>query len=961
MAVTVTPSRGASATREGDFDVEQYEKEMTGPLAASADETISAVFAYHISSFQDIRFITPSNRFCLSEHYASTGRFLIDTFSGDLTSSHTLPHPFWTKISLWMLVVCLLGKAKGIDNVEETFSVHTIDSSSSVKILDSYLTSGWKYCRYLRYKLVRPSRAFHRLLFYNAVLARWRGEFVTLLGQDAKTLRKEIRRQDASLRNQQLQIDSLIRKTSISEERYQQHEKVIARASSQMLGFPGNLSNMTPNPDAIRKLEQRLESAHADFRDQKQMIASLEKDVRCLQPRKDWMSGFSNQDRVGHLAQSVTTNPTACEKEEATVPPSIEETAARLKEQISIYERYMIDSICTMEKQLAAQQAVLDENRHKLQNLYTLAATKSADPPEAHLGAEEIKELLEKKFKAVVIQSKNKFDIYEARMAALEDVYKPVQQTLTVENRLENLEYDVGNTVGQLEGLTIQTGETADSISALPDRVDNLRLDIKNVIKKATEATDPEALASLSRDTELLHGRIENLERHHKSALTKTLAGSFAALDHSVKQSRLNVSVNYLGLKQQVDWLKDDVHTLDMHVAERLQLIDIFLSQVERTPAERLLLVPAYTADGTPDLKDGTLFPRPTTASSDSVGETHRTTQVNPPAPLPNNQRLPAADTVQAEESTSVLRSTTSSDLRGMIFESLQGDVGGLTARYLAVKNTFKAASSAWSSIGRKGSAETGGDRLELTNTSSTDQSQNSLGSSTGEAAILNDHHRDEGLGQHLRPEPSIGNSSQRYLESAAALSLSSPSTASSQLSPMSTTSDELPANALFTVTVNEHGTSLRLPLTVQQQVRPSIDKHQTLSLEDFERFKEEIEERLTALKDNLRSNYGTQAAFITDIPAFDLHPAPPEPNVFLAKTMVQALKALMTGLQNTVFRTTSRVVLHENRVKQLLDETEALLKYNFGATSIAQTATQTNAQNLKTSISNINWRLYNL
>ncbi|KAJ9125956.1 hypothetical protein QFC24_002741 [Naganishia onofrii] len=944
------------------------------------------------------------------------------------------------------------------------------------------LTDGW-----LCSKLPNLHLVFNRMLWHKTAFVGWMQTSATSPGGQTEALREEIDRQDITLHHLQLQIDTLMREKKVNQKQYQEYYTTIARTSSQLLGLAGSYSDLRQRIIPILDLRQRFESVDEELQAQKQTTASIEKDIRNLQRRQDWMTMFSKRDRHLQLKHNVAATPKPA-SEEINPISSFEETAAALGKQISIHKRYVSDSIRAIENRQAVQQAVLDSYGDKLVHLSSLAVKpadpqtlaaleeqisfhkrhvtdtiravekrqvmhqavldsyaaklehlsslieKWPEPPETCSSDEEIKALLEKKFKSVVTQSKNKFDIHEARITALEkDVYKPIQQTLPVEDRLENLEYDVENSVDQLKDLTKQTSDTIDSISVLHDRVDNLRLDMKNVVRKATDTTDPETVSSMSRDIEILHARIGNLKTLHNDSISnlsreleeqvakinakidadlnrvrsrwhhadKCRADRHNALDQSLKESLHTVSINYMGLKQHVDELKHGMIKLETGVADRLQLlIDTFLPDDEESPLEPSR-ARSNPSDRMRTSETVTLLSRILTSSIGLSEEMQHNTSDPAGAGLPDNQQQPTVgENTHADEGSASREDIDSSLLQiDTVADRVQKKVGYLTARYFALKDAFRTASFASrSSMPYEDSAQAGIDKLEESAGigSETDGKRNAGFSATIAADL--DVGQEESFEQESRSLPSADNNRRvtlyrADLTSAAAPLVSSPSpwTSSSQISLMSPTSNStlwpdrvispasgsvhpldtpfsndtsasrMETNAL--VTGGKHGTILHSSVTKEQPARSSINEQETFSLAEFERFKAGMERRLVILESDFRSHYASQTALITGISAnhsavsVNPHPTQPTPNVLSGyETAMRAVKTRMTGFEDLLSKTNSRIILLESGMTQLVDDTQALLQSRLKHISILQTATDIKVNDLQNSVRVLNW-----
>ncbi|KAJ9102587.1 hypothetical protein QFC21_002988 [Naganishia friedmannii] len=500
------------------------------------------------------------------------------------------------------------------------------------------------------------------------------------------------------------------------------------------------LSSLT---SAIFKFTKRFEDVFSDLDNHRKTMSSLEQGITDLQHRTAWMAGSSKQDRLEQLEQEVTvaTKGSSLATTRAArrlsygitpnasgqfLPPKIqhfEETSATLERRIREHERHMQDWMTAMEKRFPVQQAGLVDpaaNGHQQPSADVTTDNSSS----GHFDAEKVKELLERKFKTVVAQSKNKFEVHEARLTALEkDFYKPVQQTLPVADRLDNLEYDVGNAVGQMKELTVQMSDTANSISLLHKRVDNLRLDMKNLGKKGEASTDHESLQCTKR-------AIEHLEEQHRGAFTKSketaerMAGIERAvdqmrrhllettsrhdrrlweLDNSSRKAHGDIAAVHRGLNQQILELKASMLETDIDILDRVRFIGILQPQPEQTHAEDAYLAPRIISpDPEWDAVGGTSSsrspPTPPTYSSFSLQVDDVTVVLLPPiepsSEIPSNQThngpLEDIDTV-------------SSSPFGTISDSVQMDIA---ERHLALNSNSGATAIASSSADRIVAAE---------------------------------------------------------------------------------------------------------------------------------------------------------------------------------------------------------------------------------------------------------------
>lgn len=499
--------------------------------------------------------------------------------------------------------------------------------------LDEASQRAWSWYHVLGSKLLLHDRLIKRTILHETALLQYTRRIALVLKQQLQALGTEIQRQQADLRTQQEKIDSFESKFKATDERVQQCSEAVTRTDSQLselLVQPQQI--LTSLTSAIFKFTKRFEDVFGELGNHTQTMASLEQDVKDLQHRTAWMMGFSKRERSDHVGQQVTiptkhshvssrpestparrpghraSHGISSSTSESVLPLKIqhfEETSASLERRIRKHERQMSDWMTAIEKRFATEQAGLVTD-HAVQGQHRSSADIVSDHSSIEqLDTEKINELIEKKFRAVVTQSKNKFDVHEARIAALEEhVYKPVQQTLPVGDRLDNLEYDVGNAASQLKELTSQSSDTVESLSLLHNRVDNLRLDMKNLPKKGDDSANPETLQTMKRAIKLLeeyHSNNYAKSKEFAERLTKInnevdqmnlrfqqLSGihpdSTNGLDDSSTETPDYRSISCLGLKQQIDGLKADMLAMDTKVATQLHLNGIFQSQPGKTP-----------------------------------------------------------------------------------------------------------------------------------------------------------------------------------------------------------------------------------------------------------------------------------------------------------------------------------------------------------------------------------------
>ncbi|KAJ9125954.1 hypothetical protein QFC24_002739 [Naganishia onofrii] len=630
-----------------------------------------------------------------------------------------------------------------------------------------------------------------------------------LLKQQSRNLDTEIGHQQARFASLQEKIDSLSSRFIATDECVQQQSEAVSRTASELSELSTTIAGLQQQQllssftSAVFKFTKRFEDVFSDLDQHKRTMTLLEQDMADLQDRTAWMVGSSRQDRLDQLDQEVTksTKPSQVSiRTESTtarrpahrnsygispspsggiLPPKIqyfEETSASLERRIREHERLISDWMTAMEKRFPEQQARLTE--HTDDDQQHPSADISADTSSyGHLDVQEIIELLEKKFKSVVTQSKNKFDIQEARIAALEkDVYKPAQQTLPVEDRLDNLEYDVGNTTDQLKELTTQMSDTVDGIGLLRNRLDNLRLDMKNTGKKGNELIDPASLQSMKRAIGLL-------EEHHNSAFTKSKeledriadieravdptgfchvqmttrdADTLVALDVDSKEVPNVLSVTGLGLKQQIDELKADMLGIHTQMADRLRVINLFHIQPEQAPTDTSLASSIIAADSQWDIVDcksdsgsPTTPPTPSSFSSDIEGVAIvRLPMVEIPAVLSSTHiNNGAAEGVDI---------TPSSSFRTVSFSALQSDTGDLNDRCPARAGASAPLVFPLGSINRIDATETVCGTVESSGSMSEESNRNEMDHSAKQATVLDDE-ATETFEYSPKSSPSVG------------------------------------------------------------------------------------------------------------------------------------------------------------------------------------------------------------
>ncbi|KAJ9121774.1 hypothetical protein QFC22_002396 [Naganishia vaughanmartiniae] len=613
--------------------------------------------------------------------------------------------------------------------------------------------NAWPWYSVLGFKLLLHDRILQRVLLHQNVLARYSHTLSRIFKKQSTTLDTEIENLQVSLRAEQEKIDSLDRRSKATDERVKQYSEALSRTASQSLELSSRVSNMQPAQilssftSATFKFTKRFEDVFSDLDNHKRTIECIQEDIKNLHHRTVWMVGSSEHDRMDRLEQNGTialassqsiqpvSTLVRCRSARRSlqgIPPSasggflppkiqhFEDTSASLDRRIREHEQHMQDWMTAIEKRFTTQHAGLaghaDDEQHR-----PSAEINIRNSSIEQLDEEKIKELLEKKLKAVVTQSKNKFDVHEARITALEkDVYKPAQQTLPVGDRLDNLEYDAGNALGQLKELTAQMSDTVDSVSSLHNLVDNLRLDRKNLGKKGNDSTYHEFLQSMKRAIKLV-------EEHHGSAFTKIKEfeermvdieravnqiglrlmqtsrhpDMRVALEDCPKEAHDALAVSFIGLKQRLDEMRADMLAMDTKIMDCLRVIDIFGLQPEPTPM-KVTIASNTTSDFERDIvsrpSDTEWPPTPSSFSAESDGETV--------VRLPAGKQSSEAPSIHMQNSPSENIDTASSPPVGTVFDPFLKDIGDLTERFRALKGDFGSTAFVSSTFGRVATAD---------------------------------------------------------------------------------------------------------------------------------------------------------------------------------------------------------------------------------------------------------------
>lgn len=300
--------------------------------------------------------------------------------------------------------------------------------------------------------------------------------------------------------------------------------------------------------------------------------------------------GFNNVE--AKLGESSSKLMKALEKQRDSLQDSITNQRAYINAQISMLQKQLAEvAKCTGGRMPSGNAAPnTGSNQAETNNSEDLSSEAT------NLALETYKQ----KLKEIVAASKKKFDEHAARILGLEQaIFKPSQNALPTEERLDNLEYDVQKLKTDERGEMSGGRAVFEQVDALQAQIERLRTDVRTAFTRAvTQEAHRRALgeqesskqqmlvrldivereqAHLSRQKQSFEIRLKTMLRDCNSCwskiqqLSESEPGTLAELQAVLKKANESFSVGLVEIKQQVELLEAGFATLGDGLPARIE------------------------------------------------------------------------------------------------------------------------------------------------------------------------------------------------------------------------------------------------------------------------------------------------------------------------------------------------------------------------------------------------------
>lgn len=291
--------------------------------------------------------------------------------------------------------------------------------------------------------------------------------------------------------------------------------------------------------------------------------------------------GFNDMD--AKLAESSSRFTKALEQQRDSLQISITNQRAYINAQISMLQKQLEEAAKYAGGRMQSGNAIPNSDRRQT----ATDDSKDVSSKAVALALETYKQRL----KEIIAASKKKFDEHAVRILGLEQaIFKPSQNALPTEERLDNLEYDVQKLKDDEKGETSGGRAVFEQVDALQTQIEKLRTDVRTAFTRAVTqeahrrmleeqgsfkqqmmvqlgAVEQEQ-ANLSRRTQSFEIRLKAILRDCDSCwvkireLSEPELSRLAELEVVLKKANESFSVGLVEIKQQVELLEAGFATL---------------------------------------------------------------------------------------------------------------------------------------------------------------------------------------------------------------------------------------------------------------------------------------------------------------------------------------------------------------------------------------------------------------
>jgi archaellum component FlaC len=497
-----------------------------------------------------------------------------------------------------------------------------------------------RWYRALGHKGLLHDRSMIHVLTHVTVLAGWCAKSFENLKDQIRDMNQRITGQQTTLLGEQARITMLYTAMEPLKNEFSASRSILAIVQSHISAVKGGLDRLqdtfghlksrfdglqgrlTTSDNRIDELELQIQALRSSLESFRQGIhsaglAQKESVQACLSPIENEVRNSQILAKAPPPASGTVYTHRSVRSTSAPESPVMSEVSQgvkRLLEQQHLYKKKLDEQMCQLDDQIAglerrmtAEQVSLRTGEEAVQARLDALAVSN----EASQVLKEAKAFVREKFKKIVDASKLKFEEHGNRIAALEkDVYKP-SLAPPMGERLEVLEYDVQKLTGKEMESAIQLCTALENLNVLQERMDNLRLDVKNAYKKvSTPEADRKSLYAHDSAVQQLTTRLEMLEHDSLSHMdtmdhfqkrfeqvqldcrqflekTQQLTGlegpRLNDMERVLQKATEIFAIGLVQIKKQVEYLEQEFEGVGNEVGERLaNYLDLADSERDR-------------------------------------------------------------------------------------------------------------------------------------------------------------------------------------------------------------------------------------------------------------------------------------------------------------------------------------------------------------------------------------------